>query len=406
MTEFGVQAEGFVLKPLTQIRADIVARLAASSEVGPSQDYSDTAPLGQIVGALASELAEIWELGFAVHTSGDPEGALDVPLDQLLALTGSERLGARASRCEGVLLTLDAGTTVPAGSVVSVDGRPDITYTLDVEVENETDDPGDFPGDFTCTVTGPVATNAGTLTVIDTSVSGWTAVTNPDDAILGRNVATNVEFRQRAADERASQGSTTVRAIRAALLDTNDHPEFATIEKVLVLENKNDTTDTNGLPPHSVEVILDDGPTPSVDDDLIAQVIWEEGAAGGIDTHGNQSGTATDSEDQTHEILFSRVARIEIYIDLTVTVNDSFPADGVARVKAALAEAGNLYQVSEDVIALFIRSKAFNVTGVVDVPEFAIGLTLAPGDDANLPMGYRERATFSTARISVTEESI
>jgi hypothetical protein len=405
MSDYGVKPEGFLIKPLEKIREDIVARLVASPDVGPSQDYSDTDPLGQIIGSFSSEIAEVWELGFAVHTSGDPEGALDVPLDQLLSLTGSERLAARPSRVEGALLTLDAGAIVAAGAQVSVTGRPDITFTLDAEVKNETPDPGDFSGDFTCTVDGPVNVNAGTLEVIDTSVSGWTAVTNPDDAIPGRLAAGNIEYRQRWSDERAQQGSTTVSAIRAALLNTDDdtgHPEFATIEKVLVLQNKKDVVDDNGLPPHSVEAIIDDGETPSVDDDLIAQVLWDNGIAGGIDSYGNQSGTAIDSEGVEQTVYFSRVTRRNIYITLSLTRTTSFPVDGDAKVKTALATAGNGYDVDEDVIALFIKAQALTVAGVTDVPDFAIGLAALPVADDNLPMGYRERAAFSTARITIS----
>lgn len=399
---YGVTPQGFVIKPLEQIRADIVARLVASPDVGPSQDYSDSDPLGQIVGALASEIAEVWELGHAVHTAGDPEGALGVPLDQVLSLSGSARQEALASKCKGVLLTLDAAAIVPAGSIVSVENRPDITYTLDAEVTNIDDEEAQVPGDFTCTKVSPTATAAGTLTVIDTSVSGWSAVTNPNDAEVGRFAASDLEFRQRWADERARRGATTVSAIRAALLDTDAHPELVTVEKVLVLENKNDIMDSNGLPPHSVEAIIDDGETPSVDDDLIAQILWDAGVAGGIDTHGNQSGTATDSEGNEHEILFSRVTRIPIYIEITVETTDAFPNTGDAQVAQAIVDAGSTYDVEDDVISLFLKSRALTIAGVTDVPVFEIGLTPSPSSEANISIGYRERATFATNRVEVT----
>ncbi len=397
----GVLPEGFVTKSLAEIRADIVARLVESPDVGPSQDYSDTDPLGQIIGALASEIAELWELGYAVHTSGDPEGALDVALDQLLALAGSERIGARASTAT-CTMNLDAGALVPAGSLISVDGRPDIQFSLDEDVENTGGVAADFDGEFTCTVDGPVGANADTLTVIDSAVSGWNSVTNPEDAVRGRNAANNVEFRQRWADERARAGSTTVAAIRAALLDTETTPEFETIEKVLVLQNKTSAYDANGLPPHSVEAIIDDGNVPSVDNDLIAQVLWDRGTAGGIDTHGDESGTATDSEENPQTMYFSRVTRREIYIEIEVDTGSAFPTDGVAKLKTKLAEVGNLYDVEEDVIAQFIKLQAFSIAGVLDVPAFAIGFSASPVTETNLPIGYRERAVFDTTRIEVT----
>ncbi len=399
---YGVLPEGFVIKPLTQIQADIVARLTAASEWGPGIDYGSTTPEGQIIGAIASEVAEVWELGYVVHTSGDTEGALGVPLDQVLSLAGSARQGEQASTVV-CTLSLDAGTTVPAGSLISVDGRPDIQFELDEDVTNGTASPADFPGAFTCTALGPINVLADMLTVIDTSVSGWTAVTNPSAAVAGRYTANDIEFRQRNADERAAAGSTTTSAIRAALLDTETNPDFETIEKVLVLENKTDATDANGLPPHSVEAIIDDGAVPSVDDDAIAQVIWDHGAAGGIDTYGNTLATATDSEGVEHAIYFSRVTRKDVYLVLTVETTSRFPVDGLTKVAQALVTAGNGYDVEDDVIALYVRAAALTVTGVTDVPDFALGFNPFPTADENLVIGYRERATFSTDRVTVTE---
>ena len=400
---YGVTPQGYVLKSLEQCKADIIARLKAAPAVGPNQDYSDTSPLGQIIGALASEPAEIHELGKGIYDSGDPEAVTGVPQDQLYALTGSPRLEARPSRIEGVLLNLDPGALVPAGSQASVDTRPDLTFTLDADVSSPTGATGaaDYEGDFTCTFTGPTAVNADTLTVIDTAVNGWNSVTNPADATPGRNVANAIEFRQRWSDERAQRGSTTPTAIRAALLNTVDHPEFATIEKVLVLTNRGDVRDANGLPPHSVEAIIDDGISPSVDDNLIAQVVWDAGVAAGIDTYGNQSGTATDSEGVSQTVYFSRVTRRNIYVHLSLTRGASFPVNGDAAVAQALVAQGNAYKIEDDVIALFIRSQAFNVAGVTDVPTFAIGFAPGPTEDDNLPIGYRERATFATDRITV-----
>ncbi len=397
---YGVLPEGFALKPLTQIQADIVARLVASPAVGPSQDYSSTSPLGQIVGSIASEIAEAWELGFAVHTSGDPEGALGVPLDQLLSLNGSIRQDEAFTEltCD---LTLDAGTLVPGGSLISLDGRPDLTFALEADVENESDEPADFPGVFVCTVAGPINVTEGATLVIDSAVAGWTAVTLVSSA-PGRLVATDLEFRKRSAAEKGRNGAATPHAIRAVLLDTKTVPEFATIESVIVLDNKTDFYDSRGLPPHSYSAVIDDGESPTVDDDLIAQVLFERGGAGGIRTHGNNSGVAVDSEGNQHEINFARVDRQEIWIEISVETSDKFLANGADLVAEALVNAGSAYGISDDVIAEYIKSFAFSVAGVVDVTAFTIGLTEFPTLDVNIPMSYLERATFSVARVTVT----
>lgn len=399
---YGVTPEGFRIKPVTQIVADVSARQLASPAIGPNEDVSTASYLGQLNQSLGTEIGTVWEALQGVDAGKDPEGASGVPLVQVLSLAGSEKRDPKASRLIACALTLDPGTTVPAGAIIAVTDRPDLTFTLDADVENSTLSAGDFPGNFTCTQTGPIAVNAGTAEEIVTTISGWTAVTNPEDAVLGRNVDNDIQFRQRWSNQRAAQGSTTVDAIRATLLDSDTTPEFADIEACIVLQNKDDVADVNGLPAHSVEAIIDDGDTPSVDDDLIAQVLWDRGGAGGITMHGNQSGTAIDSEGNSQVVKFSRVTRKNVYIKITITSGRGFPVDGDTKVAEALVTEGDKYNVDDDVIAEFIKSQAFQVFGVTDITAFAIGFAALPVADDNLPVGYRERAVFDTARVEVS----
>ncbi len=69
---------------------------------------------------------------------------------------------------------------------------------------------------------------------------------------------------------------------------------------------------------------------------------------------------------------------------------------------AALVAAGDEYNVDDDVIAEFIKAKAFEVFGVTDITSFAIGFAALPVADDNLPVGYRERAVFDSARVEVS----
>jgi hypothetical protein len=295
---------------------------------------------------------------------------------------------------------------VPAGSFVSVEDRPDLQFALAVDVENTggvtaniSVDVDGNPTEFVCTQDGPIVVNANTLNVIDTAVTGWNTVNNPDDGATGRNADDDTTLRERRAAQLALRGGSTVRAIRADLLDTEAVPELATVEAVLVLENTSDVVDSNGLPPHSFEAILDDGPTPSVDDDVIAQVIFDAKPAG-IASNGSSSGNALDEYGLTHPVAFSRVTRKDVYIDLTLTTGQGFPADGLERVKEAIVTAGSTLNVGATVVALFLRSAAFSVPGVIDVPVFELGYSASPSGTGNLAVGYRERATFATTRIN------
>jgi hypothetical protein len=388
---YGVTEAGFVIKPLAQIRIDINARQLASPKIGAAQDVSDESPLGQMNAAVAAEISEAWELASDVYASNDPEAAVGIPLDNVCSLTGTVRQAAAPSKLKDCVVNLDAGAVLPAGSTAAVDGRPDITFTTDVEVTNSGGVADDFEVDCTCTANGPIQVNAGTLTELVSGVTGWNSITNPSDSVLGRNVDNTLQLRQRRVGQLALRGGSTVRALRADILALDG------VLSCKVLNNKTGAPDANGLPAHSFEVLLDDGPVPSVDDDLIAQTIFDQEPAG-IDSYGSTTGNAEDEFGETQTERFSRVERKPVFITYELEVNlSAFPADGIDQVNAAIALAGSAYDAGDTVVALYLRAQAFTVSGVIDVPTFTLGYTASPVGTGNLTTTARQRATFDTA---------
>lgn len=396
---FGVTPTGFVRKTLQDVLASLRAAQAAAPELGPNLDTSDLSPTGQLNGTFASELAEVWEVLEDVFASNDPEAATDYALTVLASLTGTARRGATASQV-AVTLNLDAGALVPAGSLIAVDGRPDIQCALDEDVENTGGSAANFSSTATCTQTGPVAINSGTLTVIVNAVSGWNSVTNPADAEQGRTADSDVTLRQRRIDQLALRGGSTVRAITADLLDSETHPELDGIEDVIVLENTSDVVNGEGLLPHSFEAIIDDGAVPTVDNDDVAQAIYATKPAG-IIAGGGVFGTA-DTDAGPLPIFFSRATRKNVYVEIGLMTTAEYPADGDDQVIAAILAYADQLGVGDDVIALRVRAAAFSVPGVADVPTFAIGFAISPTLDDNLSIATRERAAFDSSRIAVS----
>jgi hypothetical protein len=245
-------------------------------------------------------------------------------------------------------------------------------------------------------VTGAVQVDAGQLTVIGSPVTGWNSVTNAEDAVPGRAVASDQELRALRAQELARRGGSTVSAIRADVLQVDG------VDSVIVLENKRDIPDANGLPGHSFEVILDDGEVPAADDDEIAQAIFDTAPAG-IYAGGTATGEATDVEGLSHDVNFSRVERLEVYIALSLVTNDLFPTNGPTLVAEAIVAAGDTYRPGDTAVALYLRSQAFSVSGVVDVPDFFLDYVPGPGATANLPVTFRQRNVFDTGRVDVVE---
>lgn len=391
---FGVQASGFVVKSQTEILDSLITRAKASPKLGPNLDYSSASPIGQLLGLMAGEIAELWELGQQVYSSNDPEAAIDVPLDNILSITGTVRPEEKASRSLQQTVTIEDGVALPTGQLISPVGRPDIFFALDVAVENTTGDTATFPCTLTCTVPGEINVAADLLTEIATPIAGWLSTTNAVDVTPGRDAGSNQEARALRAIELFARGGSTVGAIRA---------RAQRVEGVItntVLENAS-SVPSGGLPPHSFAVVYDDGETPVVDADEMAQAIYDTRPAG-IASQGSSTGTATDPEDESlHSERRRRVTRKPVFVAVTITTSASFPFDGVQKVKEAIAERGDSYQVGEDVVREYLRAACFTIPGVVDVPDIFISFFDPPTGEANLSIGPFERAAFDTSGIEV-----
>lgn len=377
---------------MQEILADISTNTLAT--VDANLDLSPDAPLGQIFGIVSEKIAEVWELGATCWDQMDPDAAEGYLLDELCALTGTRRRAATYSK-DTCTLTLNASTTVPAGSVAYVAGQPANRWVLHAAVTNGTGSTGTFPGLFYSEQPGPFVANAGTLTGIATPVIGWTAVTNAASAVEGIPEDTDAVLRNEREAELAASGSSTIDAIRSDLLLVSG------VIQAFVYENVTEVVDTNGLPGHSFRAIIYDGITPTATNNSVAQAIWNDRPTG-IQSYGGTSGTATDSTGAAHTVYFDRAVQVPIYVSLTTTLSPTVASTYRTAIKAAMAAyALTAFNLDTNVIALALRAQALTVPGTLDVPSFALDTHATPTATANIPIGILQIATLSSANILV-----
>lgn len=372
--------------------------------IGESLDVGDNTPIGQLNGIFAKFVAELWDAAQAEYTAFDPDKNEDDAQDGVAAITGAVRQGATRSQVRAQL-GLNGSTTVPVGSLASVSGNPAALFRLvgaeavaGIVVPGNvvSTSAGTYNARFEATVTGPLVANAGTLAVIQTPVTGWNSVTNGLDAALGRSIESNSAFRQRREDELQAAGSSPVDALRADLL------ALPGMLQVTVFENVADTTDGTGLPGHQVEALVFDGPSPTVANTAIAQVVW--GKAAGIGTHGSTSANAIDAQGGVRVMSFSRPTQRPVYFDISVRVTALYPGDTALRAAiVAFAEDPVLgFGMGASVVLSAFYPAIFGVGGVVDITAFKAGFSPSPTGTTNLAIASRELATFDTSRITVT----
>jgi len=387
---YGLDDTGFVPATVEDLRdemnADILADVDADLDLDPDQ------PAGQFVGIFASKLSEAWELLDTVVKALDDNSAEDSLLDNLAAMTGTKRPAAKKGKVT-IRCTL-AGGTVMAGTAQVADVA-DATNTWTIE-ESYTAGASPETKDltFVCDREGVVLAPAGTLTVITTPIAGWSAATNPTDAVPGRLVAKDLELRQLRRQELADLGATSLPALRSALLKVEG------VIAALCEENTSMAVDAYGRPAKSIEAIIWDGVALDALDQDLAKTIFEN-TAGGIESYGT---TATvvyvDEYEVNHTIRFTRATQVPITVSITLTQDPKLPAYNPVTVRQAIVDYGNSLGGNEDPIIERVKAVALAVAGVKDV----VACTLDRGSGpvaTNISIGKREVSTWDTGDVTV-----
>ena len=389
----GVTPEGFERPSFDDIRDELIAR--AREVVGPINTGPESA-VGQQIAIQAEREALIWEALEAVYFSQYPRSASGLSLDGAVELTGITRLGATRTVVQ-VDLTGDPDTVIPEDSEASTDAGDIFRLVSDVTLDSE----GEGSGQMIAVETGPVLALAGTLTNIETPVSGWDGVTNPLDGETGRPIESDPELRLRRAESLAVTGAGTVPAIRARLLQQVDD-----VTAVTIIENRSDFEDADGRPPHSFESVVSGG----VDQD-VADLIWLVKPAG-IETTGDILVEVTDSQGEIQPIRFSRPVQVFIWVKLTITPNGvgTFPDDAADRAKVAVVEYGETLGVADDVIYQALFGPVYSEVPGIESLTVEIASSMDPEAEpepgefeaANISIGANELALFLEDRIEVT----
>lgn len=242
--------------------------------------------------------------------------------------------------------------------------------------------------------TGPIESLAGTLVVIETPLSGVDSITNLEDAVLGRDIESDTDYRLRRKILLRRSGTATLEGIRNAILN------LPNVMQAIVIENELSVPDIDGRPPKSFEAYAQGG-----DDAQIAQAIFLS-KAGGIQPYGTETEIVQDSQGMVHNISFSRPTTLDIYIIVNITKNTNpvegsvYPADGDAQVEASILDFVQGYRVGQDIIVNLFSTPINTVPGVFGI-EFLVGIAPSPTLSNNISIGPTELASFDSSRILV-----
>lgn len=383
----GVDSTGFTIKTLQEVLADLDASLR--TELGENLRLDADSVLGQIRGALGTEISLVWEALGEVAAALDPDQAAGVYLDALAALSGITPR-QQATRSTGTItVNGTSGTVIPAGSRVR-----DAASTVTVETTAAATIAGATSVPVQALTTGPIEAAAASLTVIVTPVAGWSSSTNAAALTPGQNIESDLQLRARREASLQASGTGTDGGIRAALLEI--------VEQAVVLSNRTNSTAADGTPAHAVRAILYPDPTSATVEAAIATAYFGQLPAG-IQAWGTSvTATVTDSQGVDHTIEWDYATEVDVYIDVTVTLapgSDVVAAD----IQAAIVVYVNALEVGDDVRVLRVYQAIQAVSDdVLSASSLAIDIIDPPVATSDLTIDIDEIARTATANIGVT----
>lgn len=336
---WGPTPAGFVAKPLAQCLADLQAQWLAN--VDPTADLSPTTPEGQILGIIAQNEADLWELGQAAWNAYNREDVEGAGLDNLGDLAGVPREGPSFTQvfCTLGISAADA-PYLPGTLVASVQGNGSLTFSNYVTVTAAM-----ISGSvatsvlFQAQVAGPTGSiNPGTLVNITTPVTGWTSITNPkSQSQLGQNTELDDPYAIRQQQEIAADGAATppatVAALYALLATTYGNAGETGPYSAKYFQNTGPVPLTIGtlvLPPHTFTVVVYDpnalvpvtGPataSPTSGIGSIAATVWQNKPAG-IQSTGNTFAVVVDPTLGSQTIYFTTPAGVALSMNATIAI--------------------------------------------------------------------------------------
>lgn len=354
-------------------------------KISAKLDLSEKTVLGNSSNIDAVAVDELEQLVEEAYNAFDPDNASDDRLVALALLNGVTRRGASKGLVTATITLASSQSYAPGDLAAHVVDEPTNRWLNRDEVVSTFS--GVYQAVFESENAGASAVaEAGTLTVIATPVSGWTAVTNAAAARPGEDIESIPALRVRREQSVSPGGSRTRGAIRAKLIG---------VEGVLdaeVFENVTGSVDANGIAPHAIRPVVWDGSPGAADDDAVAQAIYDHKAEG-IVSQGAEAGIARDVVFGPVSVAFDRAETQSIAVAVEIESETGVAAEDVK----ALIVAAMPSRVGKGVNYNRLSSSVFGLTGVDDWVSFTIN-----GGTIDLPAVQTRIYLLDEADITVT----
>lgn len=269
---------------------------------------------GQTLNLFAQGKIDVLELAASIYASFDPEQSIGVALDRIVGINGVARKAGtytltNVSVTTTQAVTLDGLDTAPNNPFIVSDAAGNQFLLITHAVFGAA---GTQSLAFRAAKLGAIVPTINTIVNPVTIILGVSTINNPTaPTSIGTNEETDYALRVRRARSVAIPSQGVEEGLVGALLAIDG------VTSVFVEENPTDTTDANGVPSHSVWIVVAGGT-----DAAVADVIYRKRNMGcGMYNSGTSSVSVAVARPngQTINILFDRPITDDLWISFNLT---------------------------------------------------------------------------------------
>lgn len=348
----------------TASQAELITQYTTDYQTiyGPDINLAQDTPDGQMMMIWIQATLDVLNLLTQIYNGFDPDLAIGTVLDQRVAINGIQREGGTFSITDITVVTNQAlslpGLDQTAVTPFTVSDNAGTQWNL--IATQSVPSAGTYVFPFQAALPGAALTTTNTIQSQVTIVVGVQSINNPTvQSVIGLNEETDASLKIRR-QKSVSLGSQGYLAGLLAALEN-----VAGVSNAFVYENTTGTTDTNGVPGHSIWVIVAGNPA----DSDIANAIYTKRNAG-CGMFGETSFPVVQVDGSTFNVLWDFVTLQDLFMVFTVSSLNALPSSVSSSTPPAMAA------IRAGLVSSFLP----NVAAQVNINELA---ELVQAIDAN-----------------------